>query len=82
MSSYAGHDQLIIVGHVKDGIEIAREFGLPPSFASLLKRTTAQRSWIYFYHEARKRQDERKARSQRRSFAIPAPSRKHLKRRL
>ncbi len=45
---------LIIVGHVKDGIELAREYGLPPALHHFIESHHGTTLVEYFYHEARK----------------------------
>lgn len=46
---------LIIVGHVKDGIAMAREFGLPPVIRHFIESHHGTTLVEYFYAEARKR---------------------------
>jgi putative nucleotidyltransferase with HDIG domain len=43
---------LIIVGHVKDGIELAREYGLPPILYHFIESHHGTTLVEYFYHEA------------------------------
>jgi cyclic-di-AMP phosphodiesterase PgpH len=45
---------LIIVGHVKDGIELAREYKLPPSIHSIIQQHHGTTLVEYFYHQAKK----------------------------
>ena len=45
---------LIIVGHVKDGIEMAREFGLPIVIRHFIESHHGTTLVEYFYHEAKK----------------------------
>ncbi len=49
---------LIIVGHVKDGMEMAREYGLPPVIHHFIESHHGTTLVEYFYHAARKRQSE------------------------
>jgi len=49
---------LIIVGHVKDGIEMAREYGLPPVLRHFIESHHGTTLVEYFYHAAKKRQEE------------------------
>jgi putative nucleotidyltransferase with HDIG domain len=65
--------QLIIVGHVKDGIEIAREFGLPAVIRQFIETHHGTTLMEYFYHEARKRQDERQSPVSEAEFRYPGP---------
>jgi membrane-associated HD superfamily phosphohydrolase len=45
---------LIIVGHVKDGIEMAKEYGLPPSLRPFIAEHHGTTLVEYFYHAATK----------------------------
>jgi len=47
---------LIIVGHVKDGIELAREYGLPWSVQQFIAQHHGTTLVEYFYNAARQRQ--------------------------
>lgn len=46
--------QLVIVGHVKDGIEIAREFGMPSVLRQFIETHHGTTLIEYFYNEAKK----------------------------
>ena len=48
---------LIIVGHVKDGIELAREYGLPQPIKHLIESHHGTTLVEYFYHAARKQKE-------------------------
>lgn len=56
---------LIIVGHVKDGIEMAREYHLPPAIRHFIESHHGTTLVEYFYHAARKQKAAQDA---------PAPS--------
>jgi putative nucleotidyltransferase with HDIG domain len=45
--------QLVIVGHVKDGIELAREYGLPRSLQHFIESHHGTTLVEYFYHAAK-----------------------------
>ncbi len=45
---------LIIVGHVKDGAEMAREYGLPPVIRHFIESHHGTTLVEYFFHEAKK----------------------------
>ncbi|UCD76039.1 MAG: HDIG domain-containing protein [Phycisphaerales bacterium] len=45
--------QLVIVGHVKDGIELAREYGLPRSVQHFIESHQGTTLVEYFYHAAK-----------------------------
>ena len=52
--------QLIIVGHVKDGIEMAREYGLPSVLRQFIEAHHGTTLVEYFYNEAKKKSSEQK----------------------
>jgi putative nucleotidyltransferase with HDIG domain len=49
--------QLIIVGHVKDGIEMAKEYGLPAVLRQFIETHHGTTLIEYFYNEAKKKHD-------------------------
>jgi hypothetical protein len=51
--------QLIIVGHVKDGIELVKEYGLPTVLRQFIETHHGTTLVEYFYNAARKKQDEK-----------------------
>jgi putative nucleotidyltransferase with HDIG domain len=65
--------QLVIVGHVKDGIEIAREFGLPSVLRQFIETHHGTTLIEYFYHEAKKQQDDKQAAPSESEFRYPGP---------
>jgi hypothetical protein len=80
MGSSSRHDQLspamsqlVIVGHVKDGIEIAREFGLPAVLRQFIETHHGTTLMEYFYHEARKKQDDKQSLVSESEFRYPGP---------
>ena len=50
--------QLIIVGHVKDGIEMAKEYGLPAVLRQFIETHHGTTLIEYFYNEAKKLQTQ------------------------
>jgi membrane-associated HD superfamily phosphohydrolase len=48
---------LIIVGHVKDGVEMARAYGLPPLLRHFIESHHGTTLVEYFYHAARQQSD-------------------------
>jgi cyclic-di-AMP phosphodiesterase PgpH len=48
--------QLIIIGHVKDGIEMAKEYGLPAVLRQFIENHHGTTLIEYFYNEAKKQQ--------------------------
>lgn len=65
--------QLVIVGHVKDGVEIAREYGLPAVLRQFIETHHGTTLVEYFYNEARKKQDERLSPVSETEFRYPGP---------
>ncbi len=65
--------QLVIVGHVKDGIEIAKEFGLPAVLRQFIETHHGTTLMEYFYHEARKKQDDKQSTVSESEFRYPGP---------
>ena len=53
--------QLIIVGHVKDGIEMAKEYGLPSVLRQFIETHHGTTLVEYFYNEAQKKHDEKQS---------------------
>lgn len=51
---------LIIVGHVKDGVEMAREYGLPPVIRHFIESHHGTTLVEYFYHAARQQTKDTK----------------------
>jgi hypothetical protein len=43
---------LIIISHVKDGVELARQHGLPPEVVSIIAEHHGETTMTYFYHQA------------------------------
>lgn len=52
--------QLVIVGHVKDGIEMAKEYGLPAVLRQFIASHHGTTLIEYFYNQAKLRQEEDK----------------------
>jgi putative nucleotidyltransferase with HDIG domain len=48
---------LIIIGHVKDGIELAKEYNLPPTILPFIQQHHGTTLIEYFYHRACTQQD-------------------------
>ncbi|RKY06565.1 MAG: hypothetical protein DRP66_08520, partial [Planctomycetota bacterium] len=65
--------QLVIVGHVKDGIEIAKEFGLPSVLRQFIESHHGTTLIEYFYHEARKKQGGKESPVSENEFRYPGP---------
>ena len=65
--------QLVIAGHVKDGIEIAKEFGLPAVLRQFIETHHGTTLMEYFYHEAKKQQDDKQMTISDSEFRYPGP---------
>ncbi len=50
---------LIIIGHVKDGVELAKEYSLPTSVLPFIQQHHGTTLVEFFYHRARKEQDRK-----------------------
>ncbi len=50
---------LIIIGHVKDGIELAKEYNLPTSLMPFIQQHHGTTLVEYFYHQACNQQEQR-----------------------
>lgn len=70
---------LIIIGHVKDGIELAREYGLPRSLQHFIESHHGTTLVEYFYHAARSKAEAKSAETAEKStveeveFRYPGP---------
>lgn len=64
---------LIIIAHVKDGAEMAREYGLPPRVIDLIQEHHGRDAIRYFYHKA-KRQAESPDNVTIADFRYPGPT--------
>lgn len=65
--------QLVIVGHVKDGIEIAREYALPAVLRQFIETHHGTTLIEYFYNEAKKQKDDKQAAVSESEFRYPGP---------
>ena len=65
--------QLIIVGHIKDGIEIAREYALPTVLRQFIETHHGTTLVEYFYHEAVKKQDDKQSPVSESEFRYTGP---------
>jgi putative nucleotidyltransferase with HDIG domain len=69
--------QLIIVGHVKDGTEMAKEYGLPSVLRQFIETHHGTTLVEYFYNEAKKKHDEKQsgpANGKKAAAPSPGPS--------
>jgi len=65
--------QLIIVGHVKDGIEMAKEYGLPTVLRQFIETHHGTTLVEYFYSEAKKKHDEKQSPPSESEFRYAGP---------
>jgi hypothetical protein len=65
--------QLIIVGHVKDGIELAKEYGLPAVLRQFIETHHGTTLVEYFYNAAKKKQDEKSGAPSESEFRYAGP---------
>jgi len=65
--------QLIIVGHVKDGIEMAREYGLPVVLRQFIEAHHGTTLVEYFYNEAKKKANGKQAEPSESEFRYTGP---------
>jgi len=65
--------QLIIVGHVKDGIEMAKEYSLPAVLRQFIETHHGTTLVEYFYSEAKKKQDEKQSPPSESEFRYAGP---------
>ncbi|HPS55118.1 MAG TPA: HDIG domain-containing protein [Sedimentisphaerales bacterium] len=65
--------QLIIVGHVKDGVEMAKEYKLPAVLRQFIETHHGTTLVEYFYNEAKKLQDEKQGQVLESEFRYPGP---------
>ena len=64
---------LVILGHVKDGLAIAKEYSLPRVLHQFIEQHHGTTLVEYFYHEARKREPDRDIRDTEFRHAGPKP---------
>ena len=65
--------QLVIVGHVKDGIEMAREYKLPAVLIQFIERHHGTTLVEYFYDQAKRKSDEKQAEPSESEFRYTGP---------
>ena len=65
--------QLIIVGHVKDGIEMAKEYSLPAVLRQFIETHHGTTLVEYFYSEAKKKTDDKQSPPSESEFRYAGP---------
>jgi len=64
---------LIILGHVKDGVEMSREYRLPSVLQPLIQEHHGTTLVEYFYHEARRQNDSEEEQVSDVQYRYPGP---------
>lgn len=64
---------LIIIGHVKDGMEMAREYSLPRALRQFIQEHHGTTLVEYFYHQACTKQDESQGTISDTEYRYPGP---------
>ena len=67
---------LIIIGHVKDGVDLARQHNLPPQLIDFIEQHHGTTLVEYFYHEATRQADQQpdhKTDAEESLFRYPGP---------
>ncbi len=65
--------QHIIIGHVKDGLELAEEYGLPKILRQFVETHHGTTLVEYFYHEAKRKRADKQAAPSDSEFRYPGP---------
>jgi len=65
--------QLVIIGHVKDGAEIAKEFGLPVALRQFIETHHGTTLIQYFFEEAKKQRNEKGSEVSESEFRYSGP---------
>ena len=65
--------QLIIVGHVKDGVEMAKEYAIPAVLRQFIETHHGTTLIEYFFNEARRKQDEKQSPPSETEFRYTGP---------
>jgi putative nucleotidyltransferase with HDIG domain len=65
--------QLIIVGHVKDGVEMAKEYGLPAVLRQFIETHHGTTLVEFFYNEAKKKRDDKQSPPSESEFRYAGP---------
>jgi putative nucleotidyltransferase with HDIG domain len=65
--------QLIIVGHVKDGVEMVKEYSIPAVLRQFIETHHGTTLIEYFYNEAKRKQDEKQPPPSEAEFRYTGP---------
>ncbi len=65
--------QLVIVGHVKDGVEMAKEYGLPAVLRQFIETHHGTTLIEYFYNEAKKKKNDKQTPPSESEFRYAGP---------
>ncbi len=64
---------LIVMAHVKDGIEMAHQFGLPPAIVDMIPQHHGTRPVSFFYQKAKESEDPTLGEIPQETFRYPGP---------
>ncbi len=64
---------LVIVSHVKAGMELARAYGLPPAVLEMIPQHHGTRLTLFFYHKAKDTEDSDQGEVHEEKFRYPGP---------
>ncbi|MDE2060419.1 MAG: HDIG domain-containing protein [candidate division NC10 bacterium] len=64
---------LVIVSHVKAGIELGRAYGLPPAVLEMIPQHHGTRLILFFYHKAKGAEESDQGEVQEEKFRYPGP---------
>jgi len=64
---------LVIVSHVKAGIELGRTYGLPPAVLEMIPQHHGTRLTLFFYHKAKDAEDSDQGEVHEEKFRYPGP---------
>jgi membrane-associated HD superfamily phosphohydrolase len=77
------HDQvtpymssLILIGHIRDGLDLGREYGLPERVLSIMSQHHGTTLISYFYEEAKKNKEGEEVNEERFRYPGPKPQTK------
>lgn len=64
---------LVIVSHVKAGMELGRAYGLPPAVLEMIPQHHGTRLTLFFYHKAKDTEDSDQGEVHEEKFRYPGP---------
>ncbi|MDR0882885.1 MAG: HDIG domain-containing protein [Candidatus Adiutrix sp.] len=69
----ASMSALILIGHVREGAELARESGLPPSIIDIVQQHHGTSLMSFFYHKAQEQRQEGQPEINEGDYRYPGP---------